>query len=439
MSDIKIFKPDITDIQQVDGELKFVISGDNEYGLDVSLINSIRRILLTEIPTVGFKLEENGQSNDIIINENNSSLHNEMILHRIALIPLYINPINYMNNYLFECNVKHDNKNQFTFVTAKNITIYELKNHLLTKIDKYNNKTSDMTDEDKKLLENQLSELNHDNYDLDKPLSDKERDKILKPFVFRKVKNYCLLNELKTTNTNNTSQSLNFYGVPSIGYGKYHANFQSVSQATYSYLVNEDLLNEKIEESIQNNKISDADNDSYKKDFILREGERYYHRDIVGEPNKYLFSLKSNNYYDENALFKLSINILKEKFINFKLNIIDHLKNNNDTNIELQHKSEYIYILKINNEDHTLGNLFQKFISKNYIDNESFISSLSYKKPHPLEDNIILIISLFKNHKLLKELNEINKINKIFSIIIEMIDKLIDDINILLKVSEKKL
>jgi DNA-directed RNA polymerase subunit L len=439
MSDIKTFKPDITDIQRVDDELKFIISGDDEYGLDVSLINSIRRILLTEIPTVGFKLEENGQTNDIIINENNSSLHNEMLLHRIALLPLYINPINYMNNYLFKCDIQHNNDNQFTFVTAKNIDIYQLKDHLLLKIDKYFDKSSDMNDEDKKLFKDQLNEMNQENYNLDKPLSDKEKEKIFKPFIFRNQKNYCLLNELKTTNTDNISQSLNFYGVPSIGYGKYHANFQSVSQATYSYLVNEDLLNEKIEDSIRINKISDEEQANYRKDFILREGERYYYRDNFGESNKYLFSLKSNHYYDENSLFKLSINILKDKFINFKLNIVDHLKNNNDNNIELQTKSEYIYIVKINNEDHTLGNLFQKFISKNYIDNDSFISSLSYKKPHPLEDNIIFIISLSKNHKLLKELNEINKINKIFTIIIENIDKLVDDINILLKVSEKKL
>ena len=36
-----------SDIRIEDGELRFVISGDDDYGFDKSLVNAIRRTLLT--------------------------------------------------------------------------------------------------------------------------------------------------------------------------------------------------------------------------------------------------------------------------------------------------------------------------------------------------------------------------------------------------------
>ena len=97
--DLKVFKPKISNIDSVNNTLNFVLSGDNEYGLDKSLVNAIRRILLTDIPTIGFNLTETGENSDLIMVTNNSSLHNEMLSHRIALIPLYLNPENYMKNH----------------------------------------------------------------------------------------------------------------------------------------------------------------------------------------------------------------------------------------------------------------------------------------------------------------------------------------------------
>ena len=59
------FLPKITKVEQTNGELRFVLSGDDKYGLDKSIVNGIRRVLLTDIPTVGFNLTESGVNNDI--------------------------------------------------------------------------------------------------------------------------------------------------------------------------------------------------------------------------------------------------------------------------------------------------------------------------------------------------------------------------------------
>ena len=58
------FTPKYSDIRIEDGELRFVISGDDDYGFDKSLVNAIRRTLLTDIPTIGFNLTLTGEDNN---------------------------------------------------------------------------------------------------------------------------------------------------------------------------------------------------------------------------------------------------------------------------------------------------------------------------------------------------------------------------------------
>ena len=64
--------------------LKFDVNNSNS-----SFVNCLRRIIISNIETVGFRTEDYEES-DIKIIENTSSLHNEFLLHRIGLIPINI-------------------------------------------------------------------------------------------------------------------------------------------------------------------------------------------------------------------------------------------------------------------------------------------------------------------------------------------------------------
>ena len=55
--------------------------------LDLSIVNSVRRVILSEIPIVGFYGEDE-PSVDIILNS--GPLHDEFMKHRIGLIPIYV-------------------------------------------------------------------------------------------------------------------------------------------------------------------------------------------------------------------------------------------------------------------------------------------------------------------------------------------------------------
>ena len=93
------FDPKIKNIKVENNILSFELSGSESFGLDKSVVNLIRRVILTEIPTIGF-INDETKAKDIHIIENTGTLHNEMLLQRISLIPLYMDPINYKNDYL---------------------------------------------------------------------------------------------------------------------------------------------------------------------------------------------------------------------------------------------------------------------------------------------------------------------------------------------------
>jgi len=429
------FKPKISNVEQINGELSFLLSGDDDYGFDKSLVNALRRILLTDIPSIAFNTTESSENRDIVMVENNSSLHNEMLLHRISLIPLYIDPNKYMKNYLFECKVIHDTNIPFKFITMDDINIYPLKSGFLERLDYYYDDSHDMDHDDETNLLDELSVVNIDNYDLNKPLSQKEKDNIIRPFVFRDTKNYCIITELKTTNTEDIHQNIHWYGSPSIGYGYQDAKYQPVSQATYSFKINQALVDETLNEKLRIDQVSHEEKEEYSKKFKLAESERYYFRDKFSEANRYNFKIKSNHYYDSEILFIKSIETLKDKCESLKLEFIKLLKEEK-CRILFNKNKEYIYHLEVINENHTLGNLIQTHISRRCINGESLINIFGYKKPHPLEDKILFIVSLNPKHKV-SQLDEVGRFNNINTYLIERLDEIINDIRILSKVTEK--
>jgi DNA-directed RNA polymerase subunit L len=91
--------------------------------LDLSIVNAFRRIILTDIPVIGFDGEDH-PSIEIIVNT--GPLHNEFILHRFGCIPIHLNETDIdifeTDDYLFELNVKNETTSRID-VTTHNFTI----------------------------------------------------------------------------------------------------------------------------------------------------------------------------------------------------------------------------------------------------------------------------------------------------------------------------
>lgn len=92
------------------------------HGLDVSIANGLRRVILTDIPTLGFSGEEEPS---VQILENNGPLHNEIMSHRIGCLPVFFSEEETdaftADNWSFELAVKN------TTDATLNVTTHDFK------------------------------------------------------------------------------------------------------------------------------------------------------------------------------------------------------------------------------------------------------------------------------------------------------------------------
>jgi DNA-directed RNA polymerase subunit L len=114
-------------------------------------------------------------------------------------------------------------------------------------------------------------------------------------------------------------------------------------------------------------------------------------------------TIESLGQYDSLDIFKKSCTLITEKLEKLKQIILKYYQKRSDKD-----KFE----ITIENEDHTLGNLFASYIQLNHSDIYS-----AYNKPHPSESKIqILVMNDKLSSKNIKELclNTIDKLNQTF-------------------------
>ena len=399
--------------------IDFTISGDRDTGLEKSIVNSLRRILLSEIPCVAFRCDE-GKPSDLQMEINKTSSHNEFLLHRVSLIPLFIDPFEYNKDYLFQLQVKHNTDEPFLFVTSEMFEIYPLKENL-----------EDVN----------LNILDINNYDLRKSLSKEEKKKIIRPFIYKEKEYYNLITELKNTYSGNSyNQEISLYGSPSVSNGKEHSRWKCVTDAVYTFTKDNDMFKSVANEKADLKNITNEDERlSFINSLELSESERYYHRDINGEPYVYDFKITSCHYLKSKDLFLLANNIMKNKLTNLKNNLIT-LVQGKETPISVKNHntSTLTYEILIPGEDDTLGNVLQSHLVNNFINDDSLLNICSYKRSHPLEEHIILNVSINPQHKIAKN-NDEAKLNSIVKLLEDVINEISSIYDEIISVSEKLL
>ena len=395
------FSVSIDNTEIKDNTLQFELNGSDEYGLDKSIVNSLRRTLLSEIPCIAFRTEE-GSKKDIIMEVNNTSLHNEYLMHRISMIPLYLDPETYEKQYLFYLNVKHDSVHPFKFVTTDDIKIFPLKNGV---------EPSDTID--------------LDNYDLQKPLSKQEHKEIFRPFTFRMKEYPILITELKSTESDELFQELICYGVPSVSDGREHARWKGVSDATYTFIENEELFMKIANDKAGIKKILDDDErEKFIESLRLSESERYFYRDHNNEPNRYNFTITSVHNYSSKQLFMLANDLMINKLELVKKHFTNMVSGGSTTILVEPHVNENSYHFKLCGQNDTIGNVLQSHIVNHFIDENSLINFCGYKKSHPLEEYISLYLGLNPSSNVIGKSEEL-KLNAIVKYMDDVIEDLI--------------
>ena len=113
----------------MDPKIENIFENNNVYhftlsGVNVSIANALRRIVLSEIPTVVFRTE-NHDINQCIITKNTTRLHNEILKQRLSCVPVHM-PMNDINllpgTHILEVDVKN-NTDSMMFVTTQHFRI----------------------------------------------------------------------------------------------------------------------------------------------------------------------------------------------------------------------------------------------------------------------------------------------------------------------------
>jgi len=339
--------PTISQISESGDLYKFTLSG-----LNVSLANALRRIILSEIPTVVIRTETY-QDNQCNIALNTSRLHNEILKQRLSCIPIHMkmNELELLpGNYVLELDVKNDT-DSIMYVTTEQFKI--------------KNKTNG-------------------NY-----LTREETQRIFPPCI--KTNSYIDFARLRPKISDSIpGEALKLTAEFSISNARENSMFNVVSKCSYGNTPDMKKINEEWDE--RESKFSSQDMpkneiDFHKKNYYILDAQRKYVED------SYDFVVQTVGVFDNRDIVKTAANVLVKKF---QL-LIDDLESeivlsilNSETTIE------NCYDVILENEDYTIGKVIEYILYEKYYIGEKTLTFCGFKKFHPHDTNSTIRIAFEK-------------------------------------------
>ena len=306
--------------------------------IDISVINALRRIILSEVPNVGFYFDPNDHDNthnSISIITNDTPLHNEFLMHRIGLIPICVSKDeidNWKNlDYTFKIDVSNDT-GKLLNITTNDIQVFDSKNKFLQDITKQ-----------------------YFPYD---PIT----------------KDYILVTKLnKQPNSKLEISAKAIIATPQLS-----ASFGMVSKCAVEFIVDDNIAKKELSKLLQDISSSE-EKDIITKNFNSLNKERCYHKNKYKEPSFFKMSIVSECKISSLEIVNMAFDILLNKFQKLRTEKSFEIHINND-----------LMIVSIPNETHTVGNLLQSLCFNNFIresnDEENIkLKYIGYNVPHPLE------------------------------------------------------
>lgn len=362
--------------------------------IDVSIVNALRRIILSEIPNVAFYFDPYDiENNDITVNINKGVLHNEFISHRISLMPVCLNE-NELHNFKVEdykfVLKKKNTSSSIINVTSEDFDIYDANNI------KYSNKIRE-----KILPKNEITD------------------------------NYILLTKLKPNLYEpNHGEELDITCNVSINIAQKHSRWCPVSQCCYYNKVDDNLASKAFQNKIElikkDKQLSQKNIDDIRSQFDTLEVYKHFKRNKYDDPNEFVFLIESECKLRPIYLVFKGLIVLMNKF---KLFISNLESNNESVAISKMGNVDNFYQIGIKHEDHTLLNSLQCMIYNQYFHNinikNNILEYIGYFQPHPLDNLMYMKLKFTKDTKTDEEF--------IKNFMIKSVTEIINYINILIK------
>ena len=324
-------QPRLTEIFENGGILNFRLSE-----IDVSIANSLRRTILTEIP-VNIIRTESHLSNLCNILINTTRFHNEILKNRLSCIPIHTRDLNLLpDNYQLEIDQKNTTEN-IIYITTEN---FQLKNK----------KTGEYMPEEEvhRIFPSNPKTLSYIDFVRLRP----------------KISDSIPGEHLKLT--------ADF----SIGNAKENAMYNVVSKCAYGNtpdIAKIEKVWEEREAKLRGEEMPEKDIAFQKRNFMLLDAQRIF------VPNSFDFQIKSIEIYENREIVKMAAKILYEKFAKF----VEELDSNMVPIINSETTIENCFDILLENEDYTMGKVFEYLLYEKYYEGEKTLEFCGFKKFHP--------------------------------------------------------
>jgi DNA-directed RNA polymerase subunit L len=325
--------------------------------------NTLRRVILAEVETVGFRADilTDGSTSDIKITKNTTPMSNEMLAHRIGLLPIFVDaPMSWKpEEYTFSLNVKNESPVTID-VNAADIEVFQNTDDGPVKVPNVNFFHPDPV-----------------------------------------TRSTALIAVLKGKIGQQDAEEFAFTAKATVGIGRENARFIPVSQCSYKYTLNEDPDQQKeyfMKWLMDYKKVNFAELETddirrgeFEREFKTMEIARCYMKNADGEPNSFDFEIETMGPLTLKYIVARALDVIQEKLVKYTSLDTGSLPTNMRIGPSLKKMKGFDVVFE--NEDHTLGNMLQSWMDATQIDTR-LITYVGYEIPHPLKDEMMMSVGV---------------------------------------------
>ena len=336
----------------------------------VTTVNALRRQILAAIPTVGFKTEP-PEASDVHITTNTTPLVNEMLMHRIGMIPIAVEDLSTFNpdDYEFRLNIENIGKSLVN-VSAADFSVV---------------KTS--------TPEQPESVLATQDYFPADPITGKT------PLITVLRPRY---------NLDSPSEKLIIRAKASVGTGRDNMRYSAVAQCSYEYTLDQDKSRQNgmflhwlaTSKKVPDSTAISADRlGELRREFDCLEVQRCYLQNEKGEPYDFIFHIESVGVLSCPRIVELGLKACEDivtPYTSLNTDMLENITISTPANrMSVAGTEDAVYEFTFRKEEHTLGNLLQTFLVERHVEGTERprIKYAGYKIPHPLKQEMVLIVA----------------------------------------------
>ena len=324
--------PAISQISEDGDVYRFTLSG-----LNVSIVNALRRTILSDIPITVIETDT-AETNQCTILTNTGRLHNEIIKHRLSCIPIHETDLQRLpGKYVLEVDVKNDT-DSMRYVTTEDFRVRSKEGS-----QEY------LTTEQTRVL---FPPHPKTNYYIDfARLRPKLGDDI-------------------------PGEQLTLRAEFSLGTAKMNSMYNVVSNCSYGNTPNQAKIAEIWEEREARLRAEDLSTEEIafqKRDFYLLDAQRQF------VPDSYDFVIRTIGIYENRELVQKACAVLQNKFID----LIQALDSDVVPIFVSETTMDHCYDVLLENEDYTVGKVIEYVLYEKHYMGDKALSFCGFKKFHP--------------------------------------------------------